>query len=89
MKFTIDIDCTPQEARAFFGLPDVTALHETMLKEFEERMRSSMNTMDPEAMASMMTSGMPGGFSGFGDMQKTFWTQMMGMAGAAQNKDGD
>ena len=30
MKFTIDIDCTPQEARTFFGLPDVTQLNETM-----------------------------------------------------------
>ncbi|HQP20972.1 MAG TPA: DUF6489 family protein, partial [Phenylobacterium sp.] len=26
MKMTIEIDCTPQEARTFLGLPDVTGL---------------------------------------------------------------
>ena len=28
MKFTINVDCTPEEARAFFGLPDVSAVNE-------------------------------------------------------------
>ena len=23
MKITVDVDCTPEEARAFLGLPDV------------------------------------------------------------------
>ena len=26
MKVTVDIDCTPADARAFLGLPDVTPL---------------------------------------------------------------
>ena len=30
MKVKIDIDCTPEEARAFFGLPDLGPLHEQM-----------------------------------------------------------
>ena len=89
MKFTIDIDCTPQEARTFLGLPDVTALHETLLKEYEERMRGGLDTMDPETMAAMMSAGMPAGLKGFEAMQKTFWTQMMGMAGKPGEKDGD
>ena len=37
MKFTVDVDCTPDEARRFFGLPDVTALQEKMMKEIEKR----------------------------------------------------
>jgi len=89
MKFTIDIDCTPQEARAFLGLPDVTALQETLLKEFEERMRGGLSTMDPDAMAALMNAGMPAGLKGFEAMQKSFWTQMMGMAGNPDEKDGD
>jgi len=31
MKVTIDIDCTPAEARAFFGLPDVQPLQTAVM----------------------------------------------------------
>lgn len=30
MKFTINVDCTPEEARRFFGLPDVDQMNEAM-----------------------------------------------------------
>jgi hypothetical protein len=30
MKITVNIDCTPEEARAFFGLPDVAPMQATM-----------------------------------------------------------
>src|SRR6516164_5311770 len=33
MKFKIDIDCTPEEARAFLGLPDVKPLQEALLPD--------------------------------------------------------
>ena len=29
MKITIDVDCSPEEARAFLGLPDVAAARGT------------------------------------------------------------
>jgi hypothetical protein len=32
MKVNIEIDCTPEEARRFMGLPDVTGLQEEMMK---------------------------------------------------------
>ena len=38
MKMTIEIDCTPIEARAFLGLPDVTALNEHMVAEMQKRL---------------------------------------------------
>ena len=50
MKVTIDIDCTPEEARAFLGLPDVTPLQETMMREIEERMRAALRNTDPEVL---------------------------------------
>ena len=28
MKVTVDVDCTPAEARAFRGLPDVSPIHD-------------------------------------------------------------
>jgi len=37
MKITIDIDCSPSEARAFLGLPDVAPLQEAVMKEAEQQ----------------------------------------------------
>jgi len=37
MKITVDIDCTPEEARTFLGLPDVQPLQQAMMKELEAR----------------------------------------------------
>ena len=30
MKMTVEVDCTPEEARRFLGLPDVAPLHAAM-----------------------------------------------------------
>ena len=46
MKFTIDIDCTPEEARAFFGLPPVAGLQEEMLKQIQTRMSEYLKGAD-------------------------------------------
>jgi hypothetical protein len=75
MKFNFDIECTPDEARRFLGLPDVLPLQERMMKELENRMAENIRSMDPE---SFIKSWFPGGNSlqGFQDMQKMFWSQM-------------
>ena len=46
MKLSIDIDCTPQEARAFLGLPDVEAFQKEMMAEVQEQLRSHVAAMD-------------------------------------------
>ena len=51
MKVTIDIDCTPEEARAFLGLPDLGPAQRVYVEEFQKRMMVSLGTMDPAAMA--------------------------------------
>ena len=38
MKISFDIDCTPEEARTFFGLPDLQPLHDVYL----DRMKTAM-----------------------------------------------
>jgi hypothetical protein len=42
MRIKLDIDCTPEELRGFFGLPDVRGMQEQLLKEVEERMRAGV-----------------------------------------------
>ena len=58
MKITLNVDCTPQEARAFLGLPDVSALNEAMMTEMQSRMKSNMAALQPEElMKSWMAFG--------------------------------
>ncbi len=75
MKVRIDIDCSPDEARAFFGLPAVESLQKAMMAEIEERLKASLNTMTPE---DLLKTWMPAGVEGFEHMQKTFWSSMTG-----------
>ncbi|MGI9169490.1 MAG: DUF6489 family protein, partial [Caulobacteraceae bacterium] len=42
MKAKLEVDCTPAEARAFLGLPEVAALHDYMVGEMKKRMDTNM-----------------------------------------------
>ena len=50
MKCTIEIDCTPLEARQFFGLPDVGPLQARMMDEMQAKMLAEMERLSPDAM---------------------------------------
>ncbi|MCB9988006.1 MAG: hypothetical protein H6868_01580 [Rhodospirillales bacterium] len=82
MKFTVDIDCTPEEARQFIGLPNIAPLQDKMMKELEERMSENIRSLDPE---TFMKTWMPATVQGWGDMQKVFWSQM-GMPATGTDK---
>jgi hypothetical protein len=77
MKVKLDVDCTPEEARRFFGLPDVQPLQAAMMQEVEDRMRQALSGADPEAlMKTWLPMGLQGGMQGLDQMQKMFWSQM-------------
>ena len=80
MKFNIQIDMTPEEARKVMGLPDVTALQDRMLDEMERRMKAAMDTSDPEAM---MRAWMPMGGQAFEQFQRFLWDSAGKAAGVA------
>ncbi len=83
MKVTVDVDCTPAEARAFLGLPDVTPIHD---KYIETVMASFDGVKSLEQMETLFKS-----FSPMGDAGVRLFKQMMdiGMAGAfSPKKDG-
>ena len=48
MKLSLEVDCTPSEARAFLGLPDVRSLNEHMVKEMKARMDANLALAAPE-----------------------------------------
>ena len=75
MKVKIDIDCTPEEARSFFGVPDVKPMQDLMMKEVEQRMMANVQAMDPEMLVK---TWLPAGIQGWEQMQRMFWSQMAG-----------
>ncbi len=73
MKFKFDIECTPEEARAFIGLPNIAPMQEKLMKEIENKMQENIRNLSPE---EMVKTWMPAAMQGLGDMQKMFWSQM-------------
>jgi hypothetical protein len=69
MKVTIDIDCTPEEARAFLGLPDVKPMQEALLADLEAALRKNLQAMDPK---TMLETWLPTALKGLEQWQELF-----------------
>jgi len=75
MKINLEVDCTPQEARAFLGLPDVSGLNAHLVGEMKARMDANLAMVAPdELMKSWMTFG--------GQASEQFLKLMTAAAGA-------
>jgi len=72
MKVKIEIDCTPEEARAFLGMPDMTPLHDEVMADLKARMAEAAKGFDPdEALKAWMGASS----EGMNQMMQ-FWRQM-------------
>ncbi|HRO11453.1 DUF6489 family protein [Amaricoccus sp.] len=69
MKINIEIDCTPEEARSFLGLPDVKPMQEQLMADLQERMSANLKAMDP---AEMLRTWLPANLKGFEQMFDAF-----------------
>ena len=81
MKVTVEIDCTPAEARAFFGLPDVTQLNEHLVEEMTKRMDANITMLQPEELLKNWVN-----FGG--QAQESFMRLMAAAAGGASSVSG-
>jgi hypothetical protein len=75
MKITTNVDCTPDEARAFMGLPDVKPMQEVLMRETQERMAANIRAMEPE---TLLKTWLPVTLKGFEQIQEMFMAQMTG-----------
>ena len=50
MKITIEIDCTPAEARVLVGLPDVQPLQAEVMTEIQRRVMQALAATDPQQL---------------------------------------
>ena len=83
MKITIDVDCTPEEARTFLGLPDVQPMQAAMMEVVQQRMQQALDSTDPEAL---MKTWLPIGLGAAEQMQKMFWAAAAGAADGVGKK---
>ena len=73
MKITMNVDCTPEEARAFLGLPDLKPMQDELMQEIRNRSMAGIAAMDP---AEMLRAWMPA-MTGLEQMQD-FFAKMTG-----------
>ena len=52
MKMTIEVDCSPEEARRFLGLPDVSALNDHLVAEMKKRIDANMQMISPDELVT-------------------------------------
>jgi hypothetical protein len=50
MKVNIEIDCTPLEARQFFGLPDVGPMQVAVMDKLQQQVTANIDKISPEAL---------------------------------------
>lgn len=70
MKITFDIDCTPQEARAFLGLPDLAPLHDIYLDKMKSFVVDGVGPADFDKLAR---TWMPGMTESLETWRQAFW----------------
>lgn len=73
MKIKIDIDCTPEEARTFLGLPDVQPMQKAVMDDATQRLKQAMAAMDPE---TMLKTWLPVSIQSWDQIQKAFWDRL-------------
>jgi hypothetical protein len=56
MNVTVNVDCTPEEARRFLGLPDLSPVHQAYVEKLQKTVTDGIT---PEAIGEMVKSWGP------------------------------
>ena len=59
MKVTVEVDCTPLEARQFLGLPNVEPMQDAVMAQIEKKMLAEMERFSPESVMKTWFSLLP------------------------------
>jgi hypothetical protein len=59
VKVTVEVDCTPEEARVFLGLPDVQPMQAAVMARIEQQTLQAADSFTPDAMLRTWFSTMP------------------------------
>jgi hypothetical protein len=78
MKVNVEIDCTPLEARQFFGLPDVQPMQTAVMDKLQQQVMANIEKISPESLIQSWFTFDPKLAERFQDMFVT----MAGLGGA-------
>lgn len=73
MKITVDVDCTPEEARRFMGLPDMAPVHDVYL----DRLKQVVNA----GIASGAIDTLAKNWAPMGEAGVALWKQIVDQMG--------
>ncbi len=59
MKINLEIDCTPEEARRFLGLPDLEPLQAAVMARLQQQMLDAVTALSPESLLRQWVPLMP------------------------------
>lgn len=86
MKITIEVDCTPEEARSFMGLPDVSAANSVYVDNITKAMQGVSN---PDQLQQYASALAPMGQVGLKMFQSFVESGMKAASGASGTKKPD
>jgi len=69
MKINVEVDCTPEEARRFLGLPDLSPVHEAYVAQLVD---AAKNGVSADALEAMLKSWAP-----MSDAGLKLWNQVI------------
>jgi hypothetical protein len=75
VKINVEVDCTPEEARQFLGLPDVAPMQHAVMEKLKESALRAVDATAPEALLKTWFPGAP-------DQMQQAFAKMFGAFGA-------
>jgi hypothetical protein len=78
MKISVDVDCTPEEARRFMGLPDMAPVHDVYLDKLKAAVGAGVAGGSLEAMAK--------NWAPMGEAGMALWRQIADQMGNQSKK---
>lgn len=81
MKVNIEIECTPDEARQFMGLPDVKPMQAALMAKMEAQMTEAADRFSPDALLRSWMSLLPQTADGVRDAMTRLFQNIPGSKG--------
>ena len=78
MKISVDVDCTPEEARRFMGLPDMSPVHDVYLDKVKSTIMSGINAGSVEGLVK--------NWAPMGEAGMNLWRQLVDQMGQTPKK---
>lgn len=89
MKVNIEIDCTPEEARSFLGLPDVTKANDLYVENITKAMKGVSNPSQMQEYAQALAPMGQVGLKMFQNFVESGMRAATGSTSKSKDKSGD